>query len=290
MSTVMRTFCCRRSAAVLLQSSCRRIEFPRRTFTVLTKSPRIRFRSDVIRHRFTHGKGETRNDVSLVMVRWTKLIWNKMFGKYLFVTNVLGSGLLMVVGDVIAQEYEYRHGLRQQDRYDGDRMFRMFVAGALQGPLHHYVYNWMDRVMPHRTFRNIVNKILIDQLFMSPACILIFFYTICYMERRTLEQTHHELISKFPYIYLMDWLLWPAAQYVNFRYLETKYRVAFVNVCTALYNVLMSYMKHDFGIDEMFDSSLSISGTNPKETQRSTLAVAENETNVGIATKSKSET
>jgi len=37
-------------------------------------------------------------------------------------------------------------------------------------------------------------------------------------------------------------------QYLNFRYLDTKYRVTFVNVCTAVYNVLMSYMKHDFGV------------------------------------------
>ncbi|XP_017058287.1 LOW QUALITY PROTEIN: mpv17-like protein 2 [Drosophila ficusphila] len=199
--------------------------------------------------RLSHGKGETKGGaLGFLLMRWTKIAWSNMFGKYLLITNVVGSGLLMVVGDVIAQEYEYRRGLRHQDRFDTDRMFRMFVAGALQGPLHHYVYNWMDRVMPARTFQNIVKKILIDQLVMSPACILIFFYSICYLERQTLEATNQELISKFPYVYLLDWMTWPAAQYLNFRYLDTKYRVTFVNVCTAVYNVLMSYMKHDFGI------------------------------------------
>ncbi|KAI8039268.1 mpv17-like protein 2 [Drosophila gunungcola] len=197
--------------------------------------------------RLAHGKGETESH-GLLLLRWTKMAWSNMFGKYLLVTNVVGSGLLMVVGDVIAQEYEYRRGLRHQDRFDTDRMYRMFVAGALQGPLHHFVYNWMDRIMPARTPKNILKKILIDQLFMSPACIFIFFYSICYLERQTLEATNKELISKFPYVYLLDWMTWPAAQYLNFRYLDTKYRVTFVNVCTAVYNVLMSYMKHDFGI------------------------------------------
>ncbi|XP_017127901.1 mpv17-like protein 2 [Drosophila elegans] len=197
--------------------------------------------------RLAHGKGETESH-GLLLIRWTKIAWSNMFGKYLLVTNVVGSGLLMVVGDVIAQEYEYRRGLRHQDRFDTDRMYRMFVAGALQGPLHHFVYNWMDRIMPARTTKNILKKILIDQLFMSPACIFIFFYSICYLERQTLEATNKELISKFPYVYLLDWMTWPAAQYLNFRYLDTKYRVTFVNVCTAVYNVLMSYMKHDFGI------------------------------------------
>lgn len=199
--------------------------------------------------RFTHGKGETEGGaLSFILLRWTKIAWSNMFGKYLLVTNVVGSGLLMVVGDVIAQEYEYRRGLRHQDRFDTDRMYRMFVAGALQGPLHHYVYNWMDRVMPARTLKNIFKKILIDQLVMSPACIVIFFYSLCYLERQTLDATNQELISKFPYVYMLDWMTWPAAQYLNFRYLDTKYRVTFVNVCTAVYNVLMSYMKHDFGV------------------------------------------
>ncbi|KAH8317254.1 hypothetical protein KR074_007713 [Drosophila pseudoananassae] len=224
----------------------------RRNFTAVAsklKPPVIRTSLSSGGARFAHGKGETGGHLTFLLTRWTKIAWSNMFGKYLLITNVFGSGLLMVVGDVIAQEYEYRRGLRQQDRFDTDRMYRMFVAGALQGPLHHYVYNWMDRVMPARTFKNILKKILIDQLVMSPACILIFFYTVCYLERQTLEQTHQELIEKFPYVYLLDWMTWPAAQYLNFRYLDTKYRVTFVNVCTAVYNVLISYMKHDFGLD-----------------------------------------
>jgi len=103
--------------------------------------------------------------------------------------------------------------------------------------------------MPHRTLRNVFKKILIDQLFMAPTCGLIFFHSIGYLENQTLQETHQEFISKFPYIYCMDWLFWPAAQYINFRYLDTKYRAAFVNVWAAVYNVLLSYMKHDFGID-----------------------------------------
>ncbi|XP_002134997.1 mpv17-like protein 2 [Drosophila pseudoobscura] len=221
-----------------------------RSFTALSRI-RTRVPADVIAGRACGRRmisGKTGEPLTLLLHRWTKLAWSNMFGKYLLVTNVLGSGLLMVVGDVIAQEYEYRRGLRRHDRYDTDRMLRMFVAGALQGPLHHYVYNWMDRIMPARTMKNIAKKILIDQLVMSPACILIFFYSVCYLEGQTLECTNNELIGKFPYIYLLDWMTWPAAQYLNFRYLDTKYRVTFVNICTAVYNVLISYMKHDFGI------------------------------------------
>ncbi|XP_030385534.1 mpv17-like protein 2 [Scaptodrosophila lebanonensis] len=234
----------------VLRPNCRAINTAgRHTFFAFYARHRI---ADVIPtkivRRSLHGKNESSTSEALTLVRWTKLLWNKMFGKYLLATNVIGSGVLMVVGDVVAQEYEYRRGLRSEDRYDVERIYRMFVAGALQGPLHHYVYAWMDRIMPQRTFRTTIKKILIDQLFMSPACILLFFYSVCYLEHQTLEATHKEIMEKFAYIYMLDWLTWPAAQYVNFRYLDTKYRVAFVNVCTAVYNVLISYMKHDFNV------------------------------------------
>ncbi|XP_014089939.2 mpv17-like protein 2 [Bactrocera oleae] len=180
-------------------------------------------------------------------------IWNKIFGKYLLSTNILSSGVLMVIGDLVAQEIEYRRHRNEldefdikQERYDTKRIFRMFVVGCLQGPLHHYVYKWMDYAMPVPNVRNTLWKILIDQIFMSPACILIFFYSACYLEQRSVQDTNKELCDKFPIIYLMDWTMWPAAQYINFRYLDTKYRVMFVNVCTAVYNIFLSYMKHDY--------------------------------------------
>lgn len=175
-----------------------------------------------------------------------QVIWDKLFGKYLLATNVLSSGILMVVGDVAAQELEYRKGLLKE-RYDFSRMWRMFVVGSLQGPLHHYSYGWMDRIMPAVNTRNSIKKILIDQFVMSPICILLFFYPACYLENKTLSETNDEIMSKFPYIYITDWFVWPAAQYVNFQYLDPKYRVMFVNVMTALYNVFISYIKHDEG-------------------------------------------
>ncbi|XP_061399485.1 mpv17-like protein 2 [Musca vetustissima] len=175
-----------------------------------------------------------------------KVVWNTIFGKYLLLTNVVGSGILMVIGDVAAQAIEQRREHSTVQGYDFERIGRMFVVGALQGPLHHYVYNWMDKVMPVANLGNVVKKILIDQLFMSPMCIFIFFYSACYLEKKTLKETNDELREKFLFIYCMDWLLWPGAQYINFRYLDTKYRVTFVNVCTALYNIFMSYVKHDY--------------------------------------------
>lgn len=175
-----------------------------------------------------------------------RVVWNKIFGKYLLATNIISSGVLMAIGDLAAQEIRYRRGTVEKREYDWNRLGRMFIVGALQGPMHHYVYRWMDTVMPVQTLKNITRKILIDQFVMSPICILMFFYSACFLEHKSLEETNDEILEKFHYIYLMDWAVWPAAQYINFRFFDLKYRVMYVNVVTAIYNVFMSFMKHEF--------------------------------------------
>lgn len=43
-----------------------------------------------------------------------------LFGKYLLATNTISSGVLMVAGDLIVQEFEYRNG-KLLNRYDWNR-------------------------------------------------------------------------------------------------------------------------------------------------------------------------
>lgn len=42
-----------------------------------------------------------------------------------------------------------------------------------------------------------------------------------------------------------DCLYWPPVQYVNFAYVDTKYRVLYVNITTVFYDIMLSYIKYD---------------------------------------------
>ena len=41
-----------------------------------------------------------------------------------------------------------------------------------------------------------------------------------------------------------DWSVWPAAQFINFYFLPTHYRVLYVTAVTTAYNVFLSHIKH----------------------------------------------
>lgn len=80
---------------------------------------------------------------------------------------------------------------------------RMFLTGLLFGPLHHYFYGWMDRVLPKRNMGSVTKKILLDQIIMSPACIGCFIYTMGALEKKSLKSSTDELKEKFAEVYLV---------------------------------------------------------------------------------------
>lgn len=108
----------------------------------------------------------------------------------------------MVVGDLMSQEIEYRQGHLLQ-RYDWWRVGRMFIVGAIQGPMHHYFYGWLDRVYRIANGQNVTKKILYDQIVMSPACIAAFFYSAGWLEGRTTADCTDELKQKAVRVYVV---------------------------------------------------------------------------------------
>lgn len=127
-----------------------------------------------------------------------------LFGKYLLITNTVSSGFLMLVGDIMSQELEYQQGLLKK-RYDWHRVGRMFIVGAIQGPMHHYFYGWLDRIYSGPSGTNVTKKILYDQIVMSPACIVAFFYTAGWLEGRSTRDCTDELGQKVVRVYLVSY-------------------------------------------------------------------------------------
>lgn len=48
-------------------------------------------------------------------------IVRKLFGKYLLLTNTVSAGVLMIIGDLVSQEIEYRAKILEK-RYDWQRV------------------------------------------------------------------------------------------------------------------------------------------------------------------------
>ncbi len=50
----------------------------------------------------------------------------------------------------------------------------------------------------------------------------------------------------------MDWLVWPAGQFINFFFIPTQFRVVFVNIILFCWNVFLSYAKFNVREEVLF--------------------------------------
>lgn len=169
----------------------------------------------------------------------------RVFGRHLLLTNTVSCGVFLATGDLIQQSVEIKRRLHGAGgRYDWRRTGRMFVVGLIQGPPHHYWYLWLDRWLPARSVRAVSLKIAADQLVAAPLFALLFFTGMSLVEKLSLSAGVDEFVDKFPLVYLFDWCIWPASQFVNFRFVPAHLRVTYVNAVTVLWDVFLSYIKH----------------------------------------------
>ena len=137
--------------------------------------------------------------------------------------------------------------------------------GLTSGFLCHFWYNFLDRALPGSGIRIVARKIIYDQLVFSPICITTCLATAGAVEGSKLRTIGRDLVEKGTclfsrlfakmksqknrlisgtQLYLAEWLLWPPAQFVNFYFLPTRYRVFFDNIVSLFYDVYTSDVKH----------------------------------------------
>lgn len=163
--------------------------------------------------------------------------------KYLLCTNVAVSLTLSGLGDVIEQHYEILTGDLQQ--WNPVRTSHMSTSGMTVGVLCHFWYKFLDSRIKGNTLKVVFKKIIIDQIVGSPLCISTFFITLAVLEGETIAELTEEVRQKAWRLYFAEWIIWPPAQFINFYFLPTKYRVLYDNTISLGYDIYTSHVKHE---------------------------------------------
>ncbi|XP_021964630.1 mpv17-like protein 2 [Folsomia candida] len=166
-----------------------------------------------------------------------------LFSKHPLTVNTISGAGLFIVGDFIEQKIESWRGVHGKE-LDTHRLGRIAAVGLLESPPHYYFYKYLDIHYPGKSFKMISKKILLDQVIACPMFSVLFFIPLALLEGKSWGRSCEEFKNKFPYVYLVDWILWPPCQLINFYFVPAHYRVLYVNTFTVLWNVFLSYMKH----------------------------------------------
>lgn len=170
-----------------------------------------------------------------------KLFINTAFSKYLLCTNVVISATLSGLGDVTEQKYEILTG--ELDGWDFRRARKMTMSGASVGLVCHFWYGFLDRQIVGHTVGAVAKKIVIDQVIGSPLSLATFFITVSLLEGKSfcdIESIKDKAIK----LYIAEWVIWPPAQFINFYFLPTKFRVLYDNTISFGYDIYTSYVTH----------------------------------------------
>jgi len=187
----------------------------------------------------------------------------KIFERHLLVANIALSFGLSGLGDLIEQRVEKKTHLKST-QINWVRTLHMSTAfGLTSGFLCHFWYHYLDKVLPGRGVRVVLQKILFDQVVFSPVCITACLVVAGKLEKQTAAQLLRQTVQLGGRLYLAEWVIWPPAQFLNFYFLPTRFRVLYDNIISLVYDTYTSHVKHHVTIVDNFEEKLITSGFVP---------------------------
>lgn len=165
-----------------------------------------------------------------------------MFTRYLLVTNTVVSACSSGLGDSLQQQYELVRGRMETQNFVRTR--NIALTGVPIGAACHYWYIYLDRCFPGRTLKTVAKKILLDQLVCSPVVIAIFLVTLGALEHTSAQSVAKNLWAKGSTLYTAEWLIWPPAQFINFLFLPTRFRVFYDSAISLGFDCYYPYISY----------------------------------------------
>uniref|UniRef100_A0A131XZZ0 Mitochondrial inner membrane protein Mpv17 n=1 Tax=Ixodes ricinus TaxID=34613 RepID=A0A131XZZ0_IXORI len=162
-------------------------------------------------------------------------LYSRMMRAHPAKTQILTTGCLMLTGDVIAQK-----AIEKRESLDVGRAARFFVLGiGFVGPTIRTWYVVLERVFGARG--GVLRKVLVDQLIFSPVFVASFLTCLGFLQRRPWSDTKQMLRKDYVPILTTGYMLWPAAQLVNFHLVPLPYRLPFASGVGLVWNTYLAW-------------------------------------------------
>lgn len=118
--------------------------------------------------------------------------------------------------------------------------------GCILGPFLHPWFNFLGSVSARvgGGVKGMLAAVALDQSFMPPLIIAGFWLTQPVLEGKTFEEGLVLMDKNFWTMLKGNYIVWPAAQAINFTFVPPNFRVLFVNMVSLGWNSFVSYLSH----------------------------------------------
>ncbi|KAI9105764.1 hypothetical protein DFS34DRAFT_27878 [Phlyctochytrium arcticum] len=182
-------------------------------------------------------------------------------------TKSLSAGAIGVAGDIIAQRIDQppstvKEELVRNERgdvtgsrtrtipgkksWDAQRTLRLGLYGMLLGaPLTHGWYKILDaRFGSSMSLSTSLKKVATDQILAAAPFTCLFFVANSAMEGCNRAEIVHRVKTNVWPTLKANWMIWPAALALNFRFVPLKLRVLVVNILGLGWGTYLSMVQH----------------------------------------------
>jgi protein Mpv17 len=88
----------------------------------------------------------------------------------------------------------------------------------------------------------VLKKLTIDQLLVAPTTLAFFMSAAVYGNSFSVKDVKEKLsIDYFPTLQA-NWMVWPAANFINFKFIPSSYRIVYVASLGVMWNGYLSYV------------------------------------------------
>ncbi|XP_037272506.2 mitochondrial inner membrane protein Mpv17 [Rhipicephalus microplus] len=153
-------------------------------------------------------------------------------------TQLITTATVMLSGDLIAQKV-----LERRTDIDVPRAARFFVMGvAFVGPALRVWYLALERIIGSGGGRAmVIKKVFLDQAVFTPVFLPSFLVTLGALQQRSWDSIKDTLRADYLPILKANYMLWPAAQLINFSLVPLNYRVPFASCVALVWNTYLAW-------------------------------------------------
>ncbi|EJD55313.1 hypothetical protein AURDEDRAFT_78349 [Auricularia subglabra TFB-10046 SS5] len=182
--------------------------------------------------------------------------YNASFDRSPYTTLALANCGLSVLGDAIAQVTQIQVGnalgiLSTRDgegtHFDLVRSARFAAFGLVMGPFIGRWVKFLEHQFPmhpskgrSRNFVQLAKRVASDQIVMAPLGLTVFLGSMGLMEGRSSGEISQKYRDLFWPVLFTNWKVWPAVQFVNFKFIPLAFRVPFQSSCGCFWTLYLS--------------------------------------------------
>lgn len=164
--------------------------------------------------------------------------YNYCMIRHPILTKSITSAVTAGLGNIVSQKIAKR-GKGALVEYRPVIAFSTF-GFCVTGPLIHYFYEALDKIIPRQVSYSKAKRLLIDRGLFSPLFLLVFFYVVAILEGKSQKEAIMKIRQMYWTALKMSWRVWIVFQYVNLNYVPRQYRVLCGNMMSFLWSVYLA--------------------------------------------------